>query len=131
LATKNNAPGNELHAKDYLIYAYLQVAQDREAKKTLESLPPGRSDDPQYMNWLYATGASAARYAVERHQWSEAAALQVPPNTFPRERYSWTDCGSAHAHRKKARAADQETPARSRCREGDQSQPPQRCDLRT
>jgi tetratricopeptide (TPR) repeat protein len=43
------------------------------------------------MNWLYATGASPARYAVERHQWSEAAALQVPPNTFPRERYSWTE----------------------------------------
>ena len=31
-AKKNNAPGNELHAKDYLIYAYLQGAQDREAK---------------------------------------------------------------------------------------------------
>src|SRR5882762_7958383 len=32
-AQKNNAPGNELHAKDYLIYAYLQGAQDREAKR--------------------------------------------------------------------------------------------------
>ena len=90
-AQKNDSPGNELHAKDYLIYAYLQVAQDREAKKALESPPAGRSDDPQYMNWLYATGASPARYAVERHRWSEAAALPVPPNTFPRERYSWTE----------------------------------------
>jgi len=90
-AQKNNAPGNELHAKDYLIYAYLQGAQDREAKKALESPPPGRPDDPQYMNWLYATGASPARYAVERHRWAEAAALPVPPNTFPRERYAWTE----------------------------------------
>src|SRR5262249_7288450 len=71
--------------------AYLQRAQDREAKKALEHPPPGRADDPQYMNWLYATGTSPARYAIERHQWSEAANLRVPPNTFPRERYSWTE----------------------------------------
>ncbi len=90
-AQKNNAPGNELHAKDYLIYAYLQTAQDREAKRALASPPPGRPDDPQYMNWLYATGTSPARYAVERHRWAEAAALPVPPNTFPGGRLAWTE----------------------------------------
>jgi hypothetical protein len=90
-AQKNKAPGNELHAKDYLIYAYLQGARDREAKAALEEPPPGRADDPQYMNWLYATGASPARYAVERHRWAEAAALSVPPNTFPGGRYAWTE----------------------------------------
>ena len=90
-AAKNNAPGNELHAKDYLIYAYLQGDQDRAAKQALRSPPAGRPEDPQYMNWLYATGASPARYAVERHQWQEAAALQVPQHTFPHERYSWTE----------------------------------------
>jgi hypothetical protein len=72
-AHKNNAPGNELHAKDYLIYAYLQGGQDREAKRALEAPPAGRPDDPQYMNWLYATGTSPARYAVERDRWDEAA----------------------------------------------------------
>jgi hypothetical protein len=90
-AQKNNAPGNELHAKDYLIYAYLQGAQDREAKKALEMPPPGRAADPQYMNWLYAMGASPARFAVERHRWAEAAALPVPPNTFPGGRWAWTE----------------------------------------
>ena len=90
-AVKNNSPGNELHAKDYLIYAYLQRAQDREAKQALEHPPPGRADDPQYMHWLFATGTSSARYAIERHQWSEAAKLPVLRNTFPRERYSWTE----------------------------------------
>ena len=90
-AVKNNSSGNELHAKDYLIYAYLQRAQDREAKNALEHPPAGRSNDPQYMNWLYATGTSSARYAVERHQWAEAANLGVPENTFPRERYAWTE----------------------------------------
>ena len=90
-AQKNNAPGNELHAKDYLIYAYLQGAQDREAKRVLDAPPPGRADDPQYMNWLYAMGTSPARYAVERHRWAEAAALPVPPNTFPGGRWAWTE----------------------------------------
>jgi tetratricopeptide (TPR) repeat protein len=90
-AQKNKAPGNELHAKDYLIYAYLQGGQDREAKKALDAPPPGRPDDPQYMNWLYAMGTSPARYAVERHRWDEAAALTVPPNTFPGGRWAWTE----------------------------------------
>src|SRR6516164_1476321 len=103
-AVKNHSPGNELHAKDYLIYAYLQRAQDREAKKALEHPPPGRADDPQYMNWLYATGTSSARYAIERHQWAEAANLAVPPNTFPRERYSWTE---ANLHFARALGASQ------------------------
>ena len=90
-AQKNNSPGNELHAKDYLIYAYLQRGQDREAKIALQAPPAGRPDDPQYMNWLYARGTSPARYAVERHQWAEAAALTVPPNTFPGGRWAWTE----------------------------------------
>ncbi len=90
-AQKNNSPGNELHAKDYLIYAYLQEARDVEAKNELKAVLEGRSNDPQYMNWLYAMGTSPARYAVERHQWAEAAALPVPANLFPRERYAWTE----------------------------------------
>ena len=90
-AKKNNAPGDELHARDYLIYAYLQGAQDREAKKLLDSLPAGRASDPAYMTWLYAMGTSPARYAVERHQWAEAAALVIPAHTFPGGRWAWTE----------------------------------------
>jgi tetratricopeptide (TPR) repeat protein len=90
-AERNDAPGNELHAKDYLIYAYLQEGRDSDAKNALKAVLHGRTDDSQYMAWLYATGTSPARYAVERHQWSEAAALPLPPNTFPRERYAWTE----------------------------------------
>jgi predicted Zn-dependent protease len=44
------------------------------------------------MNWLYAMGTSPARYAVERHEWAEAAVLPLPPqNTFPGERWAWTE----------------------------------------
>jgi tetratricopeptide (TPR) repeat protein len=90
-AQKYGAVGNELHAKDYMVYAYLQEARDREAKKVLDAAPPPRQDDPQYFNGLYATGTMSARYAVERHRWAEAAALNVPPNIFPGGRYAWTE----------------------------------------
>ena len=113
-AQKNNAPGNDLHAKDYLIYAYLQGGQDREAKRALEAPPAGRPDDPQYMNWLYAMGTSPARYAVERHRWDEAAALTVAPKTFPGGRWAWTEAnlyfaralGASHAGRLEAAQKD-------------------------
>src|SRR5262249_6159641 len=51
----------------------------------------GRGDGAQYMKWVYATGTSPARFAIERHQWAEAANLPAPPNTFPHDRYSWTE----------------------------------------
>jgi hypothetical protein len=90
-AQKYNAPGNELHARDYLVYAYLQGGQDRAAKKVIDTAPPPLPDDPQYFNGLYATGTMSPRYAVERHRWAEAAALTVPPNTFPGGRYAWAE----------------------------------------
>ena len=90
-AQKYKAPGNELHAKDYLVYAYLQGAQDRAAKNVIEAAPPPLQEDPQYFNGLYATGTMAPRYAVERHQWAEAAALTIPPNIFPGGRYAWAE----------------------------------------
>jgi hypothetical protein len=90
-AKKFNAPGNELHAKDYAVYAYLQGGRDGEAKRMLETFSQPRQDDPQYFNGLYATGTTSARYAVERHRWAEAAALTLPPNIFPGGRYSWTE----------------------------------------
>jgi tetratricopeptide (TPR) repeat protein len=115
-AQKNNAPGNELHAKDYLIYAYLQMGQDREAEKALEAPPPGRADDPQYMNWLYAMGTSPARYAVEPHRWAEAAALPMPVNIFPGGRWAWTEAnlhfaralGASHTGKTEAARRDVE-----------------------
>src|ERR1700676_2764380 len=90
-AQKNNAPGNELHARDYLVYAYLQGGQDRAAKRVIDAAPPPLPKDPQYFNGLYAIGTMSPRYAVERHRWVEAAALTVPPNTFPGGRYAWAE----------------------------------------
>ena len=40
-AQKNNAPGNELHAKDYLIYAYLQGGPGSRGEKSTGSTASG------------------------------------------------------------------------------------------
>ena len=90
-ARKNALVGDELHAMDYLAYAYLQTGQDREALSVLASLPKVVTGDSAYFTALYATAAIPSRLAVERHRWSEAAGLALPPNTFPGGRYTWTE----------------------------------------
>jgi tetratricopeptide (TPR) repeat protein len=90
-AKKNGLAGDQLHAMDYLVYAYLQTGQDREARKILDSLPHVQPGDAAYFAGLYATASIPARFAVERHNWQEAAALTLPPNTFPGGRYLWTE----------------------------------------
>jgi len=89
-AQKHDAIGDELHAMDYLDYAYLQRAQDREAQKLLR-LPAIQQKDPSQFAGLYAIGTMPARYALERHRWAEAAALPLPQNVFPGGRYAWAE----------------------------------------
>jgi hypothetical protein len=90
-AQKDGAQGDQLHAMDYLVYAYVQGAQDVEAKKVFEAVPQLRQSDPVYFAGLYAIASMPARFAVERHRWAEAAALTVPPDLFPGGRYAWTE----------------------------------------
>jgi len=96
-AKKNGLAGDELHAMDYLVYAYLQTGQDREARKVLDAIPHVRPGDAAYFAGLYATASIPARIAVERHNWSEAAALTLPPDTFPGGRYLWTEADLHYA----------------------------------
>jgi tetratricopeptide (TPR) repeat protein len=91
-ARKNGLAGDELHAMDYLAYAYLQTGEDLQALNVLASLPKVARGDPAYFTALYATAAIPSRLAVERHRWSDAAALALPPDTFPGGRYAWTEC---------------------------------------
>ena len=66
----------QLHAMDYLMYAYLQGAQDKKAKATLDELYQIRKASPENFKVAYAFAAIPARYAIERRQWSEAASLK-------------------------------------------------------
>ncbi|HYE14446.1 MAG TPA: hypothetical protein VD968_08410 [Pyrinomonadaceae bacterium] len=104
-AARNRMPGawdEQLHAMDYLAYAYLQGAQDKQARGVLDELNKLRRVDPPNFKVAYAFTAIPARYALERRQWAEAAKLPFPPGsmeTFPWERYRW-----AESHTRFARA---------------------------
>jgi hypothetical protein len=82
---------DELHAMDYLMYAYLQCAQDKKAQDILQQLKSMSRVDVENFAAAYAFPAIPARYALERRSWAEAAALMVHPSTFPWERFLYAE----------------------------------------
>jgi hypothetical protein len=81
------ARDEQLHAMDYLIYAYLQSAQDKQARAVLDELFQIHKTTPQNFIVAYAFAAIPARYALERRQWSEAAALKSHSDDFPWQQF--------------------------------------------
>jgi tetratricopeptide (TPR) repeat protein len=100
-ATRNKMSGawdEQLHAMDYLAYAYLQRAQDKHAAGVLDELKKIQKVEPQTFKVAYAYTAIPARYALERRQWSEAAKLTLAEEEwkdFPWQRFPWA---TAHIH---------------------------------
>ncbi|HEX5889877.1 MAG TPA: hypothetical protein VFY61_14310 [Pyrinomonadaceae bacterium] len=88
----------QLHAMDYLAYAYLQSAQDKLAWGVLDELNKIPTVEPKTFKVAYAFAAIPARYALERRRWDEAAKLALPANTvemFPWKKFPWAE---AHIH---------------------------------
>lgn len=93
-ARKNHLTGSwdeQLHAMDYLAYAYLQQAHDREARAVLDELKAIRRTDPASFKCAYSFAAIPARWALEQRNWSEAAELKVEPVDFPWPRFQWAE----------------------------------------
>ena len=76
--------GEELHAMDYLTYAFLQLGRDDEAAGVIASLHQMSGLSGQRFKVGYAATAMPARFAVERSSWQEAAAIE-PVNNAPPE----------------------------------------------
>jgi hypothetical protein len=74
--------GEELHAMDYLVYAYLQIGRDADAAGVLDQLKGMPKSGGGDFKAGYAATAMPIRYAVERCQWADAAAI-VPPVSAP------------------------------------------------
>jgi Tfp pilus assembly protein PilF len=79
-AGKDN--GEALHASDYMVYAYLQLARDQEARTVLDDMAGITGFSPDAFGAFFARAASPARYMVERGDWAGAAALEVQPTKF-------------------------------------------------
>ena len=75
--------GEELHAMDYLTYAYLQRGREAEAERIVEQL---RAMGPLLAKDFkvgYAATAMPVRLAIERRRWGDAASLEPLPGSAP------------------------------------------------
>jgi len=81
-AHRQGDTGEELHAMDYLVYAYLQSGRDKDAAQVIQDLKTMPELNAGDFKVGYASTAMPIRYAVERGQWSEAAGM-VPAAGAP------------------------------------------------
>src|SRR5262249_47988500 len=84
-----------LHALDYVVYAYLQTGQDRQARAALEDLSANQKSEPESFIAAYAYAAIPARVALEQHRWTEAATLGPASKSFPWDRFAWAEAITA------------------------------------
>jgi tetratricopeptide (TPR) repeat protein len=66
---------DQAHAMDYMVYAYLQLAQDKKARAVVDELLKINFKQDRFAG-PYALAASQARYVFERGDWKAAAELQ-------------------------------------------------------
>ena len=89
---------DELHAVDYLVYAYLQQGRIEDAKKLVDATASvTKLDNPTNFAAAYAISAVPARFALERRQWKEAAALKVPTGLIQWENVPYAEANIHYA----------------------------------
>jgi len=74
---------HKIHSLDFLLYAYLQIGDDANAKAQLDAIRSVKQSDidPEYADYAESAQADfAATYAIERRQWKDALALQANPH---------------------------------------------------
>jgi hypothetical protein len=72
----------ELHARDYMVYAYLQTGQDEAARQAIAEAPQFAGMELASAAGPFALAAMPARFALERGAWKEAANLTPQPSGF-------------------------------------------------
>jgi hypothetical protein len=80
IAKSNKEGHDQLHAMDYLVYAHLQLGQDKKARAVIDEMAGVSGFTETFIAGPYALAASPARYTVERGDWKSAAELQVRPS---------------------------------------------------
>ncbi|MEO5648999.1 MAG: hypothetical protein ABIR03_03630, partial [Ginsengibacter sp.] len=79
----------ELHGMDYLVYAYLQKAENALAKAQCDYLKTIREVYPANFKVAYAFAAIPSRYLLENKMWKDAASIKIHPDKFPWEEFPW------------------------------------------
>lgn len=81
-AKADKAAADQLHGQDYMVYAYLQLGQDKNARAVIDDMLQAANTRADERGASFALAASPARYMVERGDWQGAAALEVKPSNF-------------------------------------------------
>ncbi len=89
---------DDLHAMDYLEYAYLQTGQDARAREVVQKAARTKRFDVASFSAGYALAAIPARNALERRAWKDAAALTPRPASFPWAQYPFAEAIIHFAH---------------------------------
>lgn len=79
----------ELHGMDYLVYAYLQKAEDGKALEQMEYLKTITEVFPLNFKVFYSFASIPARYALERKDWKAAATLELSQAGFDWGKFPW------------------------------------------
>jgi hypothetical protein len=89
---------NSPHAYDYMVYAQLQLVQDRAAAEVLAQAR-GVATKPDHIAAAYAYAAMPARIALERGAWADAAKLTLDPaaEAYPWKKYPQSEAVNAFA----------------------------------
>lgn len=82
-AHKQGDTGEELHAMDYMVYAYLQQGKDDEALAVIKDLHAMGELPGNEFKVSYSATVMPIRYAVERKQWQDATRCAAPQGAPP------------------------------------------------
>lgn len=79
------------HAIEYLVYAYLQQGADAAARAQIERLFAVPNIEPSAKT-AFHLASTRARFALERHAWREAAAIEPRrPEAIAWDRFPWPE----------------------------------------
>lgn len=82
VAKKGGEADEAYHAVDYMVYAYLQLGKDKEARRLAAEIVQLKGTTTRFIA-PYPVAAMPARLAFERGDWKEASQLTVTPTTYP------------------------------------------------
>jgi tetratricopeptide (TPR) repeat protein len=114
--------GEELHAMDYLTYAYLQRGRGTDAQQVVVELRSMTSISASQFKEGYAATAMPVRLAVERRDWDSAASLEPLSQSAPHVAalVYWARA-LGHSRSERARSSDADIDKLAECRRALQS----------
>ncbi len=80
----------EIHAMDYLVYAYLQLGDSKKVDEQNDYMKSIKKSFPSnHFAVAYTANAIPARIALENRNWKEAANLELPDLEFEWDNFPW------------------------------------------